>query len=137
MKSDKNNNMSLIEKIKGINNKKVVLSTLWIVVMFNMIFADILSFLTPGFFEELNATQINQPMLLVFAFLLEIPIIMIFLSRILNRKVNRLTNIIASIITILFVIGGGSIYLHYLFFASVEVILMILIILIAWKWHQD
>lgn len=129
--------MNIIEKIKGINNKKVMLSTLWIVVMFNMIFADILSFLTPGFFEELNAMQINQPMLLVFAFLLEIPIIMIFLSRILNRKVNRLTNIIASIITILFVVGGGSIYLHYIFFASIEVILMILIILIAWKWHQD
>lgn len=131
------NKMNIIEKIKRISNKKIILSTLWIVVMFNMIFADILSFLTPGFFEELNAMQINQPMLLVFAFLLEIPIIMIFLSRILNRKVNRLTNIIASIITILFVIVGGSIYLHYIFFTSIEVILMILIMVIAWKWNQD
>ena len=28
---------------------KVRLSTLWIVVMFNIVFADILSFLNPGF----------------------------------------------------------------------------------------
>lgn len=129
--------MSIIKKINGINDTKVMLSTLWIVVMFNMIFADIFSFITPGFLEELNAMQVNQSMLFVFAILLEIPMIMIFLSRILNRKINRWTNIIASIITILFVIGGGSTYLHYIFFASIEVILMILIILIAWEWHQD
>jgi hypothetical protein len=129
--------MKIIKKIKEIHNREVILSTLWIVVMFNMIFADILSFITPGFFEELNATQVDQPMLLVFAVLLEIPIMMIFLSRILDPKVNRWANIIASIITILFVIGGGSPYLHYIFFASLEIVLMSLIILIAWGWNQD
>jgi len=129
--------MNIIEKIKGTNNTRVTLSTLWIVVMFNMIFADILSFITPSFFEELSAMQVNQGMLLVFAILLEIPIAMIFLSRILERKINRWANIIASIITILFVVGGGSVYLHYIFFASIEVTLMLFIILIAWKWQQD
>jgi hypothetical protein len=129
--------MKIIEKIKGINNTKVVLSTLWIVVMFSMIYADIISFITPGSFEEINAMQLNQPMLLVFAIIVEIPIIMILLSRVLSRKVNRWANIIASVITILFVVGFRSTYLHYYFFASIEVILMAFIIVIAWVWHQD
>jgi hypothetical protein len=116
---------------------KEKLSTLWIVVMFNMIFADILSFITPGFFEELKAMQVNQSMLLIFAILLEIPILMIFLSRILNRKVNRWANIIAALITILFVIGGGSLYLHYIFFATIEIVCMLLIIWNVWKWKNS
>jgi hypothetical protein len=40
------------------------------------------------------------------------------------------------VITILFVIGGGSIYLSYLFFASVEVICMSFIIWYAWTWRS-
>lgn len=126
--------MSLIEKAKCKGDTKAILSTLWIAVMLNMAFADILSFITPGFFEGLNELQLTQPMLFGFAILLEIPILMIFLSRILSHKANRWANIIASIITISFVTAGGSTYLHYIFFASVEVILMLFIILIAWKW---
>ena len=123
-------------------NIKVKLSTLWIVVMFNMVFADILSFITPGVLAEMmtgyaGEMQITQGMLLVFAVLLEIPIMMIFLSRSLPYKANRWANIVAAIITILFVVGGGSTHLHYLFFATVEVICMVLIMWTAWKWTGE
>ncbi len=118
---------------------KVRLSTLWIVVMFNIVFADILSFINPGFLEEVmtgyaGEIQITQGLLLVFAVLLEIPIAMIFLSRVLNYRANRWANIIAAVITIVFVVGGGSTDLHYLFFGTVEVALLALIVWYAWKW---
>ena len=57
-------------------------SLLWVVVMFTMVFADILSFMLPGTLQEAAAMKVTQPLLLVFALLLEIPIAMIFLSRI-------------------------------------------------------
>jgi hypothetical protein len=118
---------------------KVRLSTLWVVVMFNMVFADILSFMKPGVLEEISTgyvgeVQITQELLLVFAILLEIPIAMIFLSRVLEYRINRWANIIAGVITITFVIGGGSTDLHYIFFATVEVVCMLLIIWYSWKW---
>ncbi len=120
---------------------KVKLSTLWIVVMFNMAFADILTFLTPGVIKDIvegtMEVQVNEVLLLVFAILLEIPIMMIFLSRVLSYKANRRTNIVAAVITTLFVIGGGSPYLHYIFFASIETILMLFIIWNAWKWKRN
>ena len=133
--------MNLKNKRKDDHSRKVIISTLWVVVMFNMIFADILSFITPGFLEEVmtgyaGEMEITQGLLLIFALLLEIPIIMILLSRILNYQANRWANIIASVITILFVVGGGSAYLHYFFFASVEVICMLLIIWYAWTWPK-
>ena len=118
---------------------KVKLSTLWIVVMFNMVFADILSFMLPDFLEILETGQaggvpITQEMLLIFAVFLEIPIVMIILSRVLKVSVNRWANIIAAVITILFVVGGGSTDLHYIFFATVEVVCMLLIMWYAWRW---
>ena len=113
------------------------LSTLWIVVMMNMIFNDICSFMLPEFFKDLLSGNtpivITQGIMLVFAILLEIPIIMIFLSRVLKGKANRWVNLFASLVTILFVIGGGSLTLHYIFFATVEVLMMLWIIRIAWK----
>lgn len=122
-----NTNIDLREKI----------SILWIVVMINMIFADILSFMLPGFLNDIitgnTPLGITQEILLVFAVILEIPIVMIFLSRVLKNKTNRWANIIASVITIIFVIGGGSLALHYIFFATIEVIILLLIITYAWK----
>jgi len=117
------------------------LSTLWIVVMFNMLFADILTFMVPGFLETLMTgysedIKITQELLLIFALLLEIPILMIFLSRVLQPKLNRLLNIFASIITISFVIGGGSFIYHYMFFATIEVVCMLAIIWYAFRWKE-
>lgn len=128
-------------EMKNQLSTKEKISTLWIVVMFTMIFADILSFMTPGSLKQIiegtTDVKITQELLLVFAILLEIPIIMIFLSRILNYRFNRWANIIASVITILFVIGGGSLYLHYIFFATIEVVCMLIIIWYSWKWKKQ
>lgn len=117
---------------------KVRLSTLWIFVMFNMVFADIVGFMNPGALEDIMTgnvgIEITQGLLLVFAILLEIPIAMIVLSRVLKYSVNRWANIIAAVITILFVVGGGSTSLSYIFFATIEVLCMLLIIWYAWTW---
>jgi hypothetical protein len=120
---------------------KVKLSILWIFVMFNMVFADIVGFMNPGALEGIITgavgIDITQELLLVFSLLLEIPIAMIVLSRILQYRANRWANIVAAVITILFVIGGGSAYLSYFFFATVEVACLLLIVWYAWNWTKQ
>jgi hypothetical protein len=112
------------------------LSTLWVVVMFNMVFADILTFIKPGALQELWAGQagvhVTQGVLLGFAILLEIPIAMIFMSRILKPRPNRWANTVAAVVTTAFVVGGGSLDLHYVFFATAEVACMALIVWSVW-----
>lgn len=104
------------------------LSMMWIVVMFNMVFADIVGFLNSGTLEQMMAMKPAQELLLVFSILIEIPIAMIFLSRILKPRVNRWANIAASVITTLWIIGGGTLSASYIFFALIEVISMLVII---------
>lgn len=132
-----NNPVSSTQRI----DTKVLLSTLWIVVMINMLKADILSLYIPGAAEEVvntaASTGASIPQLMLGgAIMMEIAIVMIILSRVLNYGINRWLNIIVSIITIVFVIGGGSPYPHYIFIATVEVICLLLIIWHAWRWRN-
>lgn len=121
---------------------KVLLSTLWIVVMLNMLKADILSLFIPGSAEEVARTSASTgtpipQLMLGGAIMMEISIAMIILSRVLKYSVNRWVNILVSLITIAFVVGGGVSYPHYIFIATVEVICLLLIIGFAWMWRND
>lgn len=121
---------------------KVLLSTLWIVVMINMLKADILSLYIPGAVEEVAKTAVSTgtpipQLMLGGAIMMELSIVMIIFSRLLNYNVNRWVNIVVSIITIVFVIGGGVSYPHYIFIATVEVVCLLLIIWNAWQWTEQ
>ena len=120
---------------------KVLLSTLWIVVMINLLTADILGLYIPGTAGELAKTSASTgtsipQLMLGGAVMNELAIVMIILSRVLNYGLNRWVNIIVSLITIAYVVSGGIAYPHYIFIATVEVICLLLIIWLAWKWHN-
>lgn len=118
---------------------KVKLSTLWIVVMLNLIFADVLTIII----ELVNKNTLHDIIgevvttMAIAAVITNIPILMIYFSRSLKFKINRLLNIIASFVTLLFVIGGGSLTPHYIICAGIEVIVLIIIIFTAWKWVDN
>jgi hypothetical protein len=63
-----------------------------------------------------------------------IPILMIYFSRTLPYKPNRLINIIAAIFTIIYVAGGASFFPHYYIIGSIEVVVLLIIIIKSWKW---
>ena len=109
------------ERTAGVPNMSARLSLFWIFILFNMVFADILSFMYPGFLKEV---------------LTEIPIAMIVLSRVLRRGVNRWANIVAAVITIAYVAGGSTRSPHGIFLSAVQVACALLIVWSAWKWRS-
>ncbi len=120
---------------------KVILSTLWIVVMINMLKADILSLFIPAMAEELARTSVNVgasiPQLMLFGAIMgQLGIAMIILSRVLKYGINRWVNIVAGIVTIAYIWGGMASYPHYIFIASVETLCLLLIIGFAWTWRN-
>ena len=126
-----------------VKDHKVVLSILWVFVLMNMIYADILNTLKPGYLAELEyvSTEISGEMVLLFAVLMEIPIAMIIISRLLDRKNNRIANFVAIPISICWVIIPSILSpntpLSYIFFASVEVLTMLIIFWFAWNWKPE
>lgn len=117
------------------------LSALWVFILFNMAFADIFSFMHPGHLKEVmtgyaGGVHVTPGFLLTAALVTEIPIAMVVLSRILRRGVNRWANIVAAVVTIAYVIGGGSATPHYIFFAAMMVACSLLVVWYAWKWRE-
>lgn len=124
-------------------DRKTILSTLWIFVLLNMIYADILGMLRPGYLEFLDrmSQQLSGQTVLLFAVLMEVVIIMVLLARILNRTANRWVHFIAVPLSILWVVVpslmsslGEATPLSYIFFATVEVIAMLSILWLVWQW---
>ncbi len=131
--------MSIVNKTENVNVREKI-SLLWIAVMFIMAFADIFTFMMPGFVSGLmtgnTPIKITQEIMLVMAIINTIPIGMIFLSRVLKYKVNWWANIIAGAVTIVYIIGGYSAYLHYYYFGAVEILCLLGIIGYTWKWKN-
>ena len=118
---------------------KTLLSTLWIVVAINMLKADILSLYIPGSTEKVARTAGDTPIPLLMldaAILMQVPTLMVLLSRVLKHGLNRWANIVASLVTIAFIIGGAASYPHYLLIATIEVVCLLLIVWFAWKWRS-
>ena len=121
---------------------KVLLSTLWIVVMINMLKADILSLFIPAMAEELARTSVSTgasiPQLMLFGAIMgQLGIAMIILSRVLKYGINRWVNIVAGIVTIAYIWVGMTTYPHYIFIATVETLCLLLIVWFAWKWRNS
>jgi hypothetical protein len=127
------------------SERKSLLSTLWIFVLLNMVYADILGMLRPGYLDFLNqmSQQLTGSTVLFFAVFMEVAIAMILLSRVLAYKANRWAHFIAIPLTILWVIVpalmpslGETTPLSYVFFASVEVVTMVFMLWYVWQWPQ-
>ena len=77
-----------------IKDRKVILSTLWIFVTLNYLYCDVLSLMSAELLNalltgEVGGINMNETTLLLAAVLMEIPIALVLLSRVLKYKANR------------------------------------------------
>ena len=119
-------------------NRRNTLSALWALVSLNIAFADILGLYTPGVIPEvisgvIEGVTITENMRLVAAVFIQIPIAMIVAMQLMPQRVWRLVNTTAIVVTALFVIGGGSLKPHYIFFASCEILALFGIAWLVWR----
>jgi hypothetical protein len=124
-------------------NVKILLSALWIAVMFIYVYADIKTLFQPEIPKQIisgivGGMKINQSFLFAAALLMSIPAIMIILSLTLKPGINRWVNIIVSFLHILLLIVirfvPAKIWYYYIYYQSLEAIFHLLIIWYAWKW---
>lgn len=122
---------------------KVKLASLWTSLMFLIIYLDYFALYMPGTLENIQKEKVfvfdlTQGFLLAALAVVTIPALMIFLSVALPAKVNRWTNIIIAAInipSILFNLAGEA-WVHMMMGAVIQVVLLCLIILYAWRWPR-
>ena len=124
-----------------VRDRRIILSTLWIFVMFNIAFADIIGFIEPGKLESIingdTGFELTPAVVVVFSLFQAIPMAMILVSRLFRRGVNRWLNVAASVLTLLYVLGGGNWEsTSYYVSSALEVVAMLVIVWLAWTWRE-
>lgn len=125
-------------------DKRTLLSTLWIFVTLNYLYCDLMGLMDANLLKQyltgtIDGLVLDEQFLLMAAILMEIPIAMILLSRILKYKANRWSNIVAGVIkTIVMILTLfiGTFTIYYLFFAIIEIATTSFIIWLAWQWKE-
>lgn len=127
-------------------NVKFKLAALWTSVMFCYVYGDFFSLFLPNRLQNLmngvSGVGATTPLkLLMFAVLMTLPSLMIFLSLALKAKTNRRLNIALGIFytAVMMLVGATSIgewKIFYTYLAVVEIILTSLIVGLAWSWQR-
>lgn len=118
--------------------RRCALSSLWAFVALNIAFADILGLYTPGVIPEviegvIEGVTITENMMLIAAVFIQIPVAMIVAMQFLRLRAWRTVNISAALVTAVFVVAGGSMKPHYIFFASCEIVALLSIVVLVWR----
>lgn len=126
-------------------SKKDLLSTLWVFVTINYLYCDLIGLMDASLLKQyltgrVEGMEISRDFLLYAGILMEIPIAMILLSKILKDKPTAWANIVASFVkTVVMIltlfIGNATIY--YIFFAVIEISTTIFIFIYAIRWLKN
>lgn len=133
----------VLEEIKV--SLKLKLATLWASFMFLYIYVDYFHLYMPGKMEDIQTGKvfifdITQGFLLASFASITIPALMIFLSVALPAKGNRWANMLVSAVYIpytLLNLAGEPPWMHMIFAALAELVLLFIIILYVWKWPRN
>ena len=123
---------------------KIKISVLWLVLGLTILMEQIMGFLPPGSIEQVIAgeflgIQITPELMLVLAIILLIPPVMAFLSLTLKDLINRWANIILGIVFAVLAPIGLSDFLAQLSAWAIligvsQVVAMALVVWYAYKW---
>jgi Family of unknown function (DUF6326) len=123
-------------------DRRPILSTVWIFATLNYLYCDILGLTDPGLLRQyldgtVSGLDITQGFLLGASVLMEIPIGMALLSRVLPGATCRWANVSAgAVMTIVQIVTVflGAVTAYYLFFSVIEIAATAFIAWYAWTW---
>lgn len=118
------------------------LSALWLFILLNIIFRDIhqmtlkshLEMLLTGYY---NGVKITETIMLIGAFVVQIPISMFLFSLLLKRKTNRILNIVSGLLMPVIILTSPPTDMDDIFHLIVELTALTAIVWTAWKWKND
>ncbi len=124
---------------------KVVLSGLWIAMLFVFAYVDIFMFFPADVIQGVLAGRVSGPgfeigqtFLALTTLYIIVPSLMIAVSLLAPARLNRIANIVVSLVYAVTVVLSviGETWIYYLLGSAVEVLLLLAIAWIAWTWPE-
>ncbi len=126
-----------------IGNPRILLSILWVFIILNFFARDIHELIRPGMLAQMmsgtiDGVVVTEMLMLLGWIMIEIPILMTVLALLLPHGVNRWANIAVGLLTIAMIVAmNRDPDLDNVFFMGIQLIVLIAIIGIAWRWCDN
>jgi len=123
----------------------MLMSKIWVFISLSYIYCDVLSNMEMSvlrmlFEGNIAGIPMTQGFLLFAGISLQIPFLMVILATILPYRANKITNIAAAVLMIIYQLVsffmGSDITLHYVYFSAVEILGNAAIIVLAIRWKK-
>jgi Family of unknown function (DUF6326) len=125
---------------------KVVLSGLWVSMLMVFAYVDIFGFfradIIKGSLEEKlpnTGFAINQTFLMLTTIYILIPSLMVAVTLLVPARINRIANIAVGVIYTATIVPSAATdpWKYYVFGSIVEIVLLLAIIRVSWKWPRQ
>ncbi len=121
---------------------RVKMAALWAATMLAVVFVDLFSLYRPDVRADIEsgrifAFDIDQPFLFFSMLYVVVPIVMIYLSVALPRRVNRTANLVVAILYLISIVSlAVGEWGYYILGSVVETAFLVLVIRHAWTWRD-
>jgi len=121
---------------------RVKISALWTAMLFVFAYVDIFSLFRPDFRTDVEAGvvggfTVNQTFLLATTIYVAIPSLMVFGALVMRPRINRIANIVLSVIYALSIVAGSvGEWNYYILGSGIEVALLVAIFHFARTWPR-
>ncbi|MCU0416182.1 MAG: DUF6326 family protein [Cytophagaceae bacterium] len=129
--------------LNRIDSIQLKLAALWTSFMFFYIYVDYFHLYMPGMLQDVQQGKvylfdITSSFIFIAMVSVSIPALMIFLSVFLEKKWNRWVNGVVAVLYIPYTLFNlvGEVWLHMVYAAGMEVLLLSLILYHVWRWTQ-
>ena len=122
-------------------NPRLLLSILWVFIILNFFARDIHELGRPGILEQMmsgtfDGVVVTEMLMLIGGIMIEIPILMTVLALLLPYGTNRWANIGVGLLTMVMIVAMNlKPDLDNVFFMGIQLIALIAIVGIAWRWQ--
>jgi len=122
---------------------RIRISALWVAMLFIFAYVDLFSLYRPDFRADLAEGKVfvfdvNQTFLLFVTAYIIIPSVLVYLSLVLRRPVNRAVNLVAAAIYGITIVGSAVGEWNYFILGSaVEAVLLAVLARHAWLWSEQ
>jgi hypothetical protein len=131
---------------RTLSGTRTRLSALWLFVTLNYLYCDVITLMDPTLLKaflagNVGGMNVSQGFLLAAGVLVEIPMAMVFLSRVLDGRAARWTNVVAA--GLMTLMQAASLLAkapapYYLFFSAIEIACTAAILWYAtMRWERD
>jgi hypothetical protein len=124
-------------------NPRLLLSILWVFIILNFFARDIHELGRLGMLEQMmsgtiDGVVVTEMLMLIGGIMIEIPILMTVLALLLPHGMNRWANIGVGLLTMVMIVAMNlKPDLDNVFFMGVQLIALIAIVGIAWRWRDN